>query len=263
MLALIPRTPAGKIVAHRSLRITAAKVALGMADTSELIAAAHDALDNGVYAQGLGELVTCRDPTWADCHPFFVSALRELQVAIPDHDAAVLTLLEFHVVRLAEGAAAPDEVLYNLYSIERELRDQYPHQVSPESWEALQPFVDLYHHVYYRVDELYGYQNYEWEQGRSLPADHVLDELYAEAVALAIRWCSDRWGPILNPSWLTSDVIALASGIYTERAFDRLPILADALQDAGCDNADILDHCRGSGPHVRGCWVVDLLLGKA
>jgi hypothetical protein len=40
------------------------------------------------------------------------------------------------------------------------------------------------------------------------------------------------------------------------------PIIADALEDAGCDSADVLDHCRGSGPHVRGCWVVDLVLGK-
>jgi hypothetical protein len=66
-----------------------------------------------------------------------------------------------------------------------------------------------------------------------------------------------------DTAWLTSDVIALACGIYDERAFDRTPILADALQDAGCDSADVLDHCRGAGPHVRGCWVVDLLLGKA
>ena len=65
-----------------------------------------------------------------------------------------------------------------------------------------------------------------------------------------------------NPSWLTSDVLALAKGIYQDRAFDRMPILADALQDAGCESAAILDHCRGDGPHVRGCWVVDLLLGK-
>jgi len=42
-----------------------------------------------------------------------------------------------------------------------------------------------------------------------------------------------------------------------------MPILADALQDAGCDNAGILNHCRGNGPHVRGCWVVDLVLGKS
>jgi hypothetical protein len=67
----------------------------------------------------------------------------------------------------------------------------------------------------------------------------------------------------LNPSWLTSTVLTLAVGIYAERAFDRLPILADALQDAGCDRADVLDHCRGPGPHVRGCWVVDLVFGKS
>jgi hypothetical protein len=66
----------------------------------------------------------------------------------------------------------------------------------------------------------------------------------------------------LNPSWLTSTVSTLAAGIYAERAFDHFPILADALQDAGCGNADILDHCRGGGVHARGCWVVDLLLGK-
>ena len=53
-----------------------------------------------------------------------------------------------------------------------------------------------------------------------------------------------------------------AQAIYDEPAFDRLPILADAVTDAGCDNADILTHCRGDGRHVRGCWVVDLLLGK-
>ena len=67
----------------------------------------------------------------------------------------------------------------------------------------------------------------------------------------------------LDQSWLTSDVLALARGIYDERAFDRMPILADALQDAGCTNEDALNHCRDTTqPHVRGCWVVDLVLGK-
>jgi hypothetical protein len=65
----------------------------------------------------------------------------------------------------------------------------------------------------------------------------------------------------LNPSWLAPTVLTLANGIYEEKAFDRMPILADALQDAGCDNEDILNHCRQPGEHVRGCWVVDLLTG--
>jgi hypothetical protein len=44
--------------------------------------------------------------------------------------------------------------------------------------------------------------------------------------------------------------------------FERLPILADALMDAGCDSEEVIDHCRSDGPHVRGCWVVDLLTGR-
>ena len=68
----------------------------------------------------------------------------------------------------------------------------------------------------------------------------------------------------LDPAWLTSDVRALAHAIYAERAWDRMPILADALQEAGCENEDVLAHCRSAtAPHVRGCWVIDLLLGKA
>ena len=62
--------------------------------------------------------------------------------------------------------------------------------------------------------------------------------------------------------WLTDTVVALARGIYADCAFDRMPILADALQDAGCDDDEILSHCRDPREHVRGCWVVDLLLGK-
>ncbi|MFO0824270.1 MAG: hypothetical protein U0792_14350 [Gemmataceae bacterium] len=58
--------------------------------------------------------------------------------------------------------------------------------------------------------------------------------------------------------------MALAQQMYDSRDFSTMPILADALQDAGCDNADILSHCRDEiATHVRGCWVVDLVLGKS
>jgi hypothetical protein len=65
-----------------------------------------------------------------------------------------------------------------------------------------------------------------------------------------------------DPSWRTADAIGLARGIYEDRAFDRLPLLADALMDAGCPDEQVIGHCRSEGPHVRGCWVVDLVLGK-
>lgn len=62
--------------------------------------------------------------------------------------------------------------------------------------------------------------------------------------------------------WRTDTTVALARQMYESRNFDALPILADALQDAGCEDEQLLGHCRGSGPHVRGCWVIDLVLGK-
>jgi hypothetical protein len=66
----------------------------------------------------------------------------------------------------------------------------------------------------------------------------------------------------LDPAWRTRTALQLAQGIYDARAFDRLPILADALEEAGCTDTVLLSHCRGPGPHALGCWVVDLLLGK-
>jgi hypothetical protein len=69
----------------------------------------------------------------------------------------------------------------------------------------------------------------------------------------------------IDPAWLTwndSTVQKLALAIYVERAFGRLPILADALEEAGCGDEELLAHCRGEGPHVRGCWAVDLILGR-
>jgi hypothetical protein len=66
----------------------------------------------------------------------------------------------------------------------------------------------------------------------------------------------------IDPSWLTDTVKAVAQTIYQERRFTDMPILADALEEAGCVNQDLLDHCRGQGPHAIGCWAVDLVLAK-
>jgi hypothetical protein len=62
-------------------------------------------------------------------------------------------------------------------------------------------------------------------------------------------------------SWRTDTVTALAEGIVADGAFDRLPILADALEEVGCDERRVLAHCRATGPHVRGCWSVDAVRG--
>ena len=66
-----------------------------------------------------------------------------------------------------------------------------------------------------------------------------------------------------DPNWRTFNAMCLARTIYATQDYSLMPILADALQDAGYDVDDILNHCRAPGAHMRGCWVVDLVLGKA
>jgi hypothetical protein len=75
---------------------------------------------------------------------------------------------------------------------------------------------------------------------------------------------------VIDPVWRTTAVLALAQAAYENRTLpagtlepDRLAVLADALEDAGCDNAELLEHLRGPGPHVRGCWPVDAILGRS
>jgi len=63
-------------------------------------------------------------------------------------------------------------------------------------------------------------------------------------------------------SWVTPNILEMAKEIYDTQEFDRMPKLADALKEAGCNSTDILKHCRGPGPHVKGCWLVDAVLGR-
>jgi hypothetical protein len=107
----------------------------------------------------------------------------------------------------------------------------------------------------------------EWTVGSAEPlapvytAD-VVEEMMKQAQLLRDIF-GNPFGPIaLNPSWLNSTVLALAHQMYESRDCSPMPILADALQDAGCDNEEVLHHCRCNGVHVRGCFVLDLLLGK-
>jgi hypothetical protein len=82
----------------------------------------------------------------------------------------------------------------------------------------------------------------------------------------------DLFGPLLfrpvtvDSAWLSwggGTVVKLAHSIYDNRRFEDMPVLGDALEEAGCDNREILAHCRGGSPHARGCWVLDMLLGKS
>ena len=107
------------------------------------------------------------------------------------------------------------------------------------------------------------------------PMGAMLETLCAISGGEDNPWCGelavmirDAFGPRLyrqvafDPCWRTSTVMNVASTIYEERAFQCLPILADALMDANCSASELIDHLQANGPHIRGCWVLDLVLNK-
>jgi len=129
-----------------------------------------------------------------------------------------------------------------------------------------------------------------WSAATGVPANAASEEAWAVAPSRFLDWrrnevrqAAERvqavflrciFGNPFHPAtitstWLTPTVLSLAQAAYDNRRLPagtldntRLAILADALEEAGCDNEDILNHCRQPGPHVRGCWVVDLVVGK-
>lgn len=116
-----------------------------------------------------------------------------------------------------------------------------------------------------------GFQVAQLVADRAVPDRTANNEKWVEAweaeKAMQCHFARDIFGNPFRPvsfatEWRTDTTVPLARQMYDSRDFTAMPILADALQDAGCENESILDHCRGPGPHVRGCWVVDLVLGK-
>jgi hypothetical protein len=122
-------------------------------------------------------------------------------------------------------------------------------QVSSQIWNVFDFYITAYQGIYYA-----------WARTEPLHPYH-------RTVVLTL--IEDIFGNPFRPvafdaEWRTDTAVSLAQGMYDSRDFGAMPILADALQDAGCDNEAVLHHCRDAKqPHVRGCWVTDLVLGKS
>jgi hypothetical protein len=152
--------------------------------------------------------------------------------------------------RYADGRASPAEVDEARVALQAHARPEAPEY---PAWAILDPSADdAASVVAWAVPSL-----------EDLVGGQAEPDLHAACIAYLRDIFGNPYRPVaVDPSWRTSTVLALAEGIYQERAFDRLPILADALQDAGCEDEQLLSHCRGAGPHVLGCWAVDILLEK-
>ena len=171
---------------HPLLRLTAARLALGQVTADELVAAADAALCDGVYSPSLGELAYVRTPTRRECDPLFLSAARELGLAVPDPAAAVRTVVDHAAAGVFEGRVDPAAgagELYDLY-----VTTEFGRRYAPGVTDPLRPFVDLH----YGVEEALGYAEYALERGLEAAPD--LADLHAECVRLSRGWCRDRWG---------------------------------------------------------------------
>jgi hypothetical protein len=185
---------------------------------------------------------------------FSAASFKRLLRALPDpRQQRGVEILE----QMAEGTVTANK--------RRETVTDVRHAIPPDDWVDTQPAID---HLHYVALMLYR------EFVSSSIATHALSATAGLANGDAERkeqaeLLRDIFGNpfrlvAFDPAHLTSTAVALASQMYESRDFSAMPILADALQDAGCDNDDILNHCRDPKQvHVRGCWVVDLVLGKS
>jgi hypothetical protein len=146
----------------------------------------------------------------------------------------------------------------------------------PKGAEGERPLLQARHQaatafIYFPNVRLNPVAPYAWSAHVTQPGGASRRRESAAQAALLRDIAGNPFRPVaVSPAWQTPQVVALAQTAYEERALPsgeldpaRLAVLADALEDAGCTNRDILNHLRGPGPHVRGCWAVDLLLGKS
>lgn len=199
---------------------------------------------------------------------------------------ALLTEENRHAVLVAERAAdslvSADELKTARRYATRPATDALAKRIGsfPGAGKAAAALVgsDAYNRVYAAYGEPWrkdAPQQAARELGLSAQAAHDPRDAYLEAearevaeqAALVRDVFANPFRTMLafDPTWLTwneGTLRKLAEAIYDERAFDLLPILADAVEEAGCTDQDVLNHCRSGGEHVRGCWVIDGILGK-
>jgi hypothetical protein len=240
-----------------SLRLLAARHALWLASSDELIQGADAVLNRGIYSYSLGELGTVSAAIMADVAPLFLAALLELDITPPSKEEAVQRVVRHYYEVIVEGADTPLAVLDRFTSESYRKADREIQKMAdPLGWSEL---IGLYY-AYDEVERLTFEGAMDPQQ-----LSRLKEEVDRDARTSAQDWLRSQYGPGIDWSWLRwndGTVLKIIEGIVEEQAFDRLSILHDALIDAGCDNQDILDHLREPGAHTIRCWVVDLLLDK-
>jgi hypothetical protein len=165
------------------------------------------------------------------------------------NETPVARMVEAHELVL-DGIVSQPDVRAAHEAVERAIRAAGDTSEEGTSWYGNWPAPRMTHRQRGDVEFLLVAMRGDWAYTLEFP--RLLREIFGNPFRPAT----------IDSAWQSGSVIALAQAIYSDRAFDRMPILADALEDAGCANADILNHCRQPDVHVKGCWVLDLILSK-
>jgi hypothetical protein len=237
---------------HTLLRTAAARHNLGLANPEELIDAAHALLDRSFYSYSLGELATLYTPTHGPADRWFLAALDELGVSYPPLGEAVRILIAGQLEKIVEGDLHWAAALEHFASEDRALwQPEFHHWLEHYRCDHLPREVARFQYLASVAEEGYSttQQTESW-----------LQEMEEKMPNFARGWLHEFGGIAVAPEWLEWNdglVLNLVRTIQAERAFDRLPILADALEEAGCTDPILLEHFRYPGPHHRGCWILD------
>lgn len=186
---------------------------------------------------------------------YLVACIRRLDSLLSpfDRDSLALSL------RFADGQATIDEVSQR----QRDYSIHYPRGAPTIARSPIQVASLLANACLYSADPNHCFDALLCNSEDAAWASSNADDEFRVQAAILKDIFGNPFRPVtVDPRWLTSTVLDLANQIYNERQFERMPLLADALMDAGCDSEEVIKHCQGPGPHVNGCYVVDLILGK-
>ena len=239
-----------------SLRLAAARHALGLTTSDELIATADALLDCGVYSYALGELGTARNAVMYDVEPLFLRALKEFNIPRPSAEEAAAIVVRHCIFNIAEEATSPLDALRQFFgTVYRPVMlDGCGTTIEPSpGGRELINLVNVYDDI-----EGFDYGSYLTPEER----EQRLASLARRTRAFADDWTRAHFSGAIDPCWLTANdglVASLAAAIKEEKRFQDLPVLADALEEAGCTEANLLAHCRDPGAHRERCWVLELM----
>lgn len=228
------------------LRVAAAAYVLDAISNEDLRRVADEALTRGIYSPSLCELAVVNPSDVSEVRLLFMAAMREVGILLPDLQDGVDRLLSYQCRALWEGTVAPAVAVDMVTSGTMWLDlDSQQSGLTDDTRRLLYGFVDCF------------YRFKEDEVGRTWPA------IEQDVRQLASQWWKDHNHIRIDKSWLywnDGTVGKMAQAIHDYRRFSNLPLLADALEEAGCNNVELLEHCREQAPHVSDCWVVHLLL---